>query len=163
MNAPTLTGRALPDINPIQRAQQLRPMIEAAAPSIEQDRQLPQQLRAALHDAGLFRLLLPRSFAGEEVEPATFVATIEEIAKGDASTAWCVAQGSGCSMAAAYLESEVAEEIFSASDAVLAWGASGFGPLWDGRQEGLAYVCEGYACKAPVDSVDDLLSQLTEV
>ena len=125
MNAPTLTGRALADINPIQRAQQLSPMIEAAAPSIEQERQLPQPLRAALHDAGLFRLLLPRGLGGEEVEPATFVATVEEIAKGDASTAWCVAQGSGCSMAAAYLESQVAREIFEARDAVLAWGPVG--------------------------------------
>jgi alkylation response protein AidB-like acyl-CoA dehydrogenase len=100
-------------------------MIEASAPSIEQERQLPQQLRAALHEAGLFRLLLPKAINGEEVEPATFVATVEEIAKGDASTAWCVAQGSGCSMAAAYLEPEVAQEIFGARDAVLAWGPVG--------------------------------------
>jgi len=89
-------GRAT---DPIQRAKELRPAIEGAAAAIEQNRSLPQELRAALHNAGLFRLLLPRSFNGEEVEPATFVATIEEIAKGDASTAWCVAQGSGCSMA----------------------------------------------------------------
>ena len=125
IDAPTLKGRTVRDADAVQRARQLRPMIEAAAPSIEQDRQLPQQLRAALHDAGLFRLLLPRTFDGEEVEPATFVATIEEIAKGDASTAWCVAQGSGCSMAAAYLDPEVAREIFGAPDAVLAWGPVG--------------------------------------
>ncbi len=111
--------------DPIQRAIALRPAIEDAAPSIEQSRSLPQELRAALHGAGLFRLLLPRTFNGEEVQPATFVATVEEIAKGDASTAWCVAQGSGCSMAAAYLEPDVAREIFGSMDAVLAWGPVG--------------------------------------
>jgi alkylation response protein AidB-like acyl-CoA dehydrogenase len=111
--------------DPIQRAKALRPVIEGAAQSIEQNRSLPQELRASLHDAGLFRLLLPRRFDGEEVEPATFVAAVEEIAKGDASTAWCMAQGSGCSMAAAYVEPEVAREIFSRSDAVLAWGPVG--------------------------------------
>ena len=111
--------------DPIQRAIALRPAIEDAAPSIEQSRSLPQELRAALHGAGLFRLLLPRTFNGEEVEPATFVAVVEEIAKGDASTAWCVAQGSGCSMAAAYLEPDVAREIFGRMDAVLAWGPVG--------------------------------------
>ena len=111
--------------NPIQRAIALRPAIEAAAPSIEQSCSLPRELRATLHSAGLFRLLLPRTFNGEEVAPAAFVATVEEIAKGDASTAWCVAQGSGCSMAAAYLEPDVAREIFGSTDAVLAWGPVG--------------------------------------
>jgi len=125
MNAPTLKAHALADIDPIERARQLRPMIEAAAPAIEQSRSLPQELRAALHGAGLFRLLLPRKFNGEEVEPATFVAAVEEIAKSDASTAWCVAQGSGCSMAAAYLEPDVAREVFGSADAVLAWGPVG--------------------------------------
>ena len=105
---PALKARALADIDPIERARRLRPMIEAAAPAIEQSRSLPQELRAALHGAGLFRLLLPRKFGGEEVEPATFVTAVEEIAKSDASTAWCVAQGSGCSIAAAYLEPDVA-------------------------------------------------------
>ena len=106
----------------------MRPLIEGAAPAIERDRALPQELRAALHDAGLFRLLLPRSYGGEEVEPATFVAAVEEIAKADASTAWCVAQGSGCSLAAAYLEPDVAREIFGGREAVLAWGPVGQAP-----------------------------------
>ena len=111
--------------DPVQRARALRPAIEDAAPEIEQCRSLPQGLRAALHEAELFRLLLPRAFTGEEVEPATFVAAVEEIAKGDASTAWCVAQGSGCSLAAAYLEPDVAQEIFGNADSVLAWGPVG--------------------------------------
>ena len=49
---------------------------------------------------------------GWEVEPATFMQAIEELAKADGSTAWCVAQASGCSMAAAYVDPEVAREIF---------------------------------------------------
>ena len=57
----------------------------------------------------------------EEVEPATFVAVVEELAMADASTAWGVAQASGCSLAAAYVEPAVAREIFGAPDAVLAW------------------------------------------
>ena len=57
---------------------------------------------AALHDARLFRMLLPRSCGGLEVDPLTYVQAIEEIAKADGSTAWCVSQASGCSVAAAY-------------------------------------------------------------
>jgi len=43
---------------------------------------------------------------------------------------------------------------------VLAWGERGDGPLWEGRQDGLAYVCRDYACLAPVDSVKDLKQAL---
>src|SRR5215472_7965519 len=109
-------------VDPVARAQALRPQIEAAAAAIERERALPLDLLSALHDARLFRLLLPKSCGGEEVAPAIFVAAVEEIAKADASVAWCMAQGSGCSMTAAYLEPAVAREIFGPREAVLAWG-----------------------------------------
>src|SRR4029077_20133883 len=74
------------------RARALVPRIAAAASVIEHDRQLPPDLLAALHDAKLFRMLLPRSVRGGEADPVTFFETIEAIAKADASTAWCIAQ-----------------------------------------------------------------------
>jgi uncharacterized protein YyaL (SSP411 family) len=45
-------------------------------------------------------------------------------------------------------------------NAVLAWGEPYPSPLWEGRSEGLAYVCRGYACQAPVSTPEDLLAQL---
>jgi uncharacterized protein YyaL (SSP411 family) len=45
-------------------------------------------------------------------------------------------------------------------NAVLAWGEPFDSPLWEGRQEGQAYVCRNYACHAPVDDPDRLLEQL---
>src|SRR5260370_7337802 len=47
----------------------------------------------------------------------------EEIAKADASTAWCLGQCSVCAMTAAYLEREAANEIFNVAPGILAWGA----------------------------------------
>jgi uncharacterized protein len=44
--------------------------------------------------------------------------------------------------------------------AVLAWGERGDGPLWEGRQDGHAYVCRGYACQLPATDVATLLQQL---
>jgi len=81
-------------------------------------------VQRALFGASLFRLLLPRFLDGGEVDPLTFVQVIEEIAKHDASAAWCLCQASGCSMTAAYLSPETAREIFGAAAAVLAWGPS---------------------------------------
>lgn len=107
----------------LDRVQRLAPLIEASADQIEEERQLPQPLLDALIEAGLFRLLLPRSLDGAEVDPVTFVCVIEEISKIDASTAWCLCQTAGCSMVGAYLPTEVAWEIFGRDPrAILAWG-----------------------------------------
>jgi len=78
----------------------------------------------ALHDASLFRLLLPTFLDGGEIDPVTFVQVIEEVARHDASAAWCLCQAAGCSMTAAYLSPETGREIFGDRRAVLAWGPS---------------------------------------
>lgn len=104
------------------RASALAPEIAAAAEAIERDRRLPPDLLAALHEARLFRMMLPISLGGAELDLATFVRVIEIVAAADASTAWCLCQASGCSMAAAYLDPTAAREIFGPPSAVLAWG-----------------------------------------
>ena len=95
------------------RARALAPRIAAAAEHIEAERELPADLVEALHEAGLFRMLLPRSLGGGELRPVEFVQAVEELAKADASTAWCVAQISGASTIAASLDPKVAREIFA--------------------------------------------------
>jgi len=108
---------------PAERAKRIAPIIAASASQIERDRALPKELLDALHGAALFRTLLPRAFRGEEVPLHDFVQMQIVIASVDASTAWCVGQASGCSMAAAYLKPEIAYEIWGADPrAVLAWG-----------------------------------------
>jgi alkylation response protein AidB-like acyl-CoA dehydrogenase len=107
----------------IERARALAPLIAGAANEIERGREIPEPVLGALHEARLFRMLLPRSCDGEEVEPATFFQVLEQIAMADASVAWCVSQGSGVSMAAAYLDPKVARELFGDPRAVVATGA----------------------------------------
>jgi alkylation response protein AidB-like acyl-CoA dehydrogenase len=77
------------------------------------------------HDARMFRLLLPHSLDGAEIDPITYVRVIEEVAKADASTAWCLNQNNVCSVIAGYLDPAAAREIFGPADAVLAWGSQG--------------------------------------
>jgi alkylation response protein AidB-like acyl-CoA dehydrogenase len=108
--------------DPLARARELLPVIEAHADRGERERRLPEPLLTALVDAGLPRLLLPRTLGGGEVDPVTFVRVIEETAKADASTAWCLCQVAGCSMVAAYLDPDVARQIFGDDRAILAWG-----------------------------------------
>jgi indole-3-acetate monooxygenase len=104
-------------------ARALAPQIAALTDRIEAERRLPAELLAALFDAGLYRLLLPRAFAGIESDPVTFVEIIETVAKADASTAWCLCQAAGCSMVAAFVPPSVAATVFGRDKrAVLAWG-----------------------------------------
>ena len=122
----TLTVAAadlLGDREVIARAEAVRPAVAAASDEIEQQRRLPSALLDKLHEAELFRLLLPRSANGIETDPVTFFHVIETIARADASTAWCLSQAGGCAMSAAYLDLPVARAIFGSDPrAVLAWG-----------------------------------------
>ena len=110
------------DIDRVAQVRDLAPVIRAAGDQIEQERQLPADLMASLHDAGLFRLCLPRSLGGAEVSALTEFEVMEQVAMADASTAWCLGQAHGCSLAAGYLEPGEAAEIFGPADAVVAWG-----------------------------------------
>ncbi len=123
--AESRAAAASPEARPpaVARARALLPMIEAAAPRIEAERRLPADVVAALHAAALFRTLLPRALGGEELPPHDHVRVTEAIAAADASTAWCIGQASGCSLAAAYMQPEIAREIWGPADAVVAWGA----------------------------------------
>jgi alkylation response protein AidB-like acyl-CoA dehydrogenase len=116
-------AQAGPREDHLARVRRIAATIEAEAEASERGLRLTPALQAALHREGLFRLLLPRPFGGFETDPPTFFEVIEDVAKHDASTAWCLCQGNGCAMAAAYLDPEVANEIWGRDpEAVLAWG-----------------------------------------
>ena len=113
------------DTEYLRRAQELGPELDAAAEEIEQRRELPEAIIEALMERGLFRLLLPRTLGGAELCPAAYVSVIEEVAKHDASTAWCLGQACGCTMTSAYLDPAVAREIFGGKRGIVAWGPPG--------------------------------------
>ena len=96
----------------VDRARSLAPAIAAAADETERERRVAASVMTALHGARMFRLLLPRSLEGAEIDHITYVRVIEEVAKADASTAWCLNQNNVCSVIAGYLEPTAAREIF---------------------------------------------------
>jgi len=113
----------LPGIMLVERARALQPLIAGEADEIERSRRLTPKVTAALIENELYRALLPRSYGGHEVPLEIFMQMQEEIAKADASTAWCLGQCAVCAMTAAYLEPDAANEIFNAPPGILAWGA----------------------------------------
>jgi indole-3-acetate monooxygenase len=113
----------LPDFGLIERAQALAPLIAREADEIERTRRLTGPVVSALIENGLYRVLLPQSLGGAEAPPEIFMQMLEEVAKADASTAWCLGQCSVCAMTAAYLDPDAARAIFNEPPGILAWGA----------------------------------------
>jgi len=107
----------------VERARALKTLIARDADEIERTRRLTPAVTSALVENGLYRALLPKSFGGAEAPLEIFMQMQEEIAKADASTAWCLGQCSVCAMTAAYLEADAANEIFNTPPGILAWGA----------------------------------------
>jgi indole-3-acetate monooxygenase len=106
----------------LARARGLIPLLRGAADRIEAGTELPQDVLDAMFEAGMFKLLLPRAYGGFELAPVDYIQCVEAIAQGDASAAWCMNQGSGCSMASAYMSPGVADEIWGGPRDVVAWG-----------------------------------------
>jgi alkylation response protein AidB-like acyl-CoA dehydrogenase len=106
----------------VARARALAPMIEAAGDRNEAERRIAPEVIAALHDAGLFGMLLPVSFGGGAADIVSFNQVIEAVAAADASTAWCLAQAVASTNSAGYLDRAVAREIFAPPDGAVAWG-----------------------------------------
>jgi len=106
----------------LDRAREMQPMLRAAGDEIERHRQLPEAIVEALVERGIFKMLLPRSLGGAELDPLTYTAVLETLGHADGSTAWSLGQNSGCSMTAPYLAPEIAREIFGGPQGILAWG-----------------------------------------
>ena len=112
-----------PGFDLVERARALQPLILSEADETDRTRRLTAPVVSALIENGLYRSLLPQSFGGAEAPLEIFMQMQEEIAKADASTAWCLGQCSVCAMTAAYLDPDAANEIFNTPPGILAWGA----------------------------------------
>lgn len=121
----------------VEAAQALLPLIEANADRIERDRALPRELVDALIDAGIFRLLLPRSLGGIELDLPTHIRIVEQLARADASVAWCVGQANGLLNYMAYAEPSAARAAFAGGRTILANGPG------EGNRPGVAVPVEG--------------------
>jgi alkylation response protein AidB-like acyl-CoA dehydrogenase len=108
--------------DPVTRARDLGPAIVAAADEIERTRRIPAPLLEQLHASRLLRMQLPRSVDGDQTDPMTYLAAIEELSRHDGSVGWNVFVANSSALIAPFLEPDVAREIFANPKAVVAWG-----------------------------------------
>jgi alkylation response protein AidB-like acyl-CoA dehydrogenase len=108
--------------DPVMRARDLGPAIAAAAPTIERSQRIGEPLATLLHESRLLRLLLPRSLAGEEVEPWVYLRAVEEVSRHDASVGWNLFVANSSALIAPFMHPASAHAIYDDPRALIAWG-----------------------------------------
>src|SRR5215831_19029650 len=103
--------RTVADAALIEAAQRIAPLVRACRDESERERRLPAQVLAAMHEARLFRMYIPKALDGLEIDPITSMIVVEEIARADAAAAWNLMLGATYGIWAAFLPEEVARDL----------------------------------------------------
>lgn len=101
---------------------------------IDSARCLPDELVEMLRDSGLLRAGAPTEVGGLELPPQVGLRAAEEVARGDASTGWCVAIGITSTLLVAYLPPSSRDQLFGDGRGLAAgvWAPRGKGRSVDG-------------------------------
>ena len=97
----------------LETAHNLADLVRTATDRIEAERRIPPDISNEIADRGFFRLLLPRSLGGAEMEHPDFLKIVRVFAEVDASVAWCINQNNVFSTNAVHVCEETAREIWT--------------------------------------------------
>ena len=101
----------------LEVARSFRPRILAQRDEIEALRRLPEEMTRELARAGFFRIYLPEAYGGLDLTPMQAIEVFEELARADASVAWCV-WNANTHWTAAQLSPEAAQTIHADPEVV---------------------------------------------
>jgi alkylation response protein AidB-like acyl-CoA dehydrogenase len=108
--------------DPVVRAREIGPAIAAVADEIERTQDIPEPVLTALHESRLYRMLLPRSVGGDQVEPWVYFAAIAEISRFDGSVGWNMFVANSSALIAPFIALEAAQTIYSNPRGLISWG-----------------------------------------
>ncbi|MCJ7670452.1 MAG: acyl-CoA dehydrogenase family protein [Acidimicrobiia bacterium] len=127
-------------------ARSLVALIEAEAEAAELAGTMTEPVVDALHDAGLFALMVPRELGGTEADMRTCLEVFELLAWADGSTGWShMANATAAAMAATFTGEEAVSEIFAdaRSGGRMPVIAGMFGPVGSAEDVADGYVATG--------------------
>ena len=108
--------------DPLAQARKAGPAIAAVADEIEATQEIPEPVLTALHESRLFRMLLPRSVGGDQVEPWTYLRAVEEVARHDGSVGWNIFVANSSALIAPFIPIESARAIYGDPRGLVSWG-----------------------------------------
>jgi alkylation response protein AidB-like acyl-CoA dehydrogenase len=95
-----------------EKAQKIAPIIREHADRAEREAQMPREVADAFHEAGLFRILLPRAMGGGDLTIPDSLRLCEEVARIDGSAGWNLAICSGSPLFGHNLSRAAFEKIY---------------------------------------------------
>lgn len=113
-------GRPLTAEEILANARALVPTLRERSADIEAARRLPKEVVQLLRDAGVFRMNMPKIWGGPEMTPMQQNEVIAELTRGNGSVGWCVMIGADSGIMSAYLDDDVAREMYPRLDMVQA-------------------------------------------
>jgi alkylation response protein AidB-like acyl-CoA dehydrogenase len=102
----------------VASARRLTPLLRERADVAERERDLPDDVVAALSAAGLFRMCVPAVYGGPEPDPLTILSTIEAVSEADGAAGWCTTIATTTSSQSLYLRPDVAAALFGPLDCI---------------------------------------------
>jgi alkylation response protein AidB-like acyl-CoA dehydrogenase len=100
----------------VQRTAALVPLLREQALTTERERRVAPECIAALAEAGVFRITLPRRYGGYECTLTTQVEVLTEVARGCGSSSWVAAVYSIGTWLVALFADEAQDEVFATPD-----------------------------------------------
>ena len=96
----------------VQAAAALQPVLRDYHDEIEREQRLPPALVEQLRAAGFYRMVIPRSLGGLQVDPLTYLRVVELLAEGAGSVGWNLANNSIGQLVTLGLPDEGVHEIY---------------------------------------------------
>ena len=97
----------------LKEIRKILPEIAAAAPDTEKNRSLSADLIDRLGAAGMFRMMLPRSYGGEELDFVQSMRVAEELAYADMSAGWTIMVTCGLNLNLGQFVPETIDEVLA--------------------------------------------------
>jgi indole-3-acetate monooxygenase len=101
------------DCKLLDAALELGPLIAEHRAEAERNRRVPAAVIQAMKDAGLLRMMTPKSMGGLEADPITSARVFEEVARFDSAASWILQAANSGDFYCARLPDEGAEEIYA--------------------------------------------------
>lgn len=118
------TAPSEPKTTPAERVAAFTTLIAEHVGETQLSRRPSHAVMRALADAGLLRILAPRSYGGEEADGLTFMELVERVARVDGSAAWTtMTLNEEIEISAAYLPASTMREVCQASPAIIVAGS----------------------------------------
>jgi len=105
----------------VQAAVALHPALRKYHEEIEREQRMPPALFEQLREAGFYKMVIPRSLGGLQVDPLTYLRVVETLAEGVGSVGWNLGNGGVGQLVTLGLPDDGVDEIYGKrADTVIA-------------------------------------------